>query len=221
MGITTKTTAMLWGAAGVAWVANAALGLDADDGSGGFYVSEAAWLGVHGLVLGGLLGLGRLGVTGDSRWGKAGLRLAITGRVLFLAAEGVAIAMANDDNPLFPLAAVTTSLGMLGVGGAIIGARRLTGWRRYLPLTVGAYPFVLMFPLLAITGERPDLALTGWGLTFVGVAVALWTAGAEEPSSHPRAAPPPAPGMPDGHRRSRRSVPSPDRPIAAPIRHEG
>ena len=175
MEITTRTTAMFWGAGGLAWVANAALDLDAADGTGGFYVSESVWLGVHTLVLGGLVGLDQLGVTGESRWGKAGLRLAIGGRILFLTAEGVAIAVGKGDNPLFPLAAVTTGLGMLAAGGAIIGARRLTGWQRYLPLTVGAYPFVFMFPVLAVTGERPDLAVTGWGLTFVGVAVALWT----------------------------------------------
>lgn len=181
MRITTKTTAMLWGAAGVAWVANGALGLDAADNSGGFYVTESVWLGVHALVLGGLVGLGRLRLTGDSTWGKAGLRLAMFGRVVFLIAEAASIAVGNDDIPLFPLAAVTTALGMLGVGGAIIGARRLTGWQRYLPLAMGAYPFVLMFPVLALTGARPDLTLTGWGLTLVGVAVALWGADTQQP----------------------------------------
>lgn len=115
-------------------------------------------------------------MTGDSKWGKAGLRLAIVGRVVFLAAEGVAIAVGKGDIPLFPLAAVTTALGMLAAGAAIIGARRLTGWQRYLPITVGAYPFIFMFPVLAVTGERPDLGVTGWGVTFVGVAAALWTA---------------------------------------------
>lgn len=178
MRFTTKTTAILWGAGGVAWVANGALGLDAAPGTGGFYVTESVWLGVHTLVLGGLIGLDRLGVTGDSRLGKGGLRLAIAGRVLFLTAEGVAIAVAKDDIVLFPVAAVTTALGMLAAGAAIISARRLTGWQRYLPITVGAYPFIFMFPVLALTGVRPDLAVTGWGLTFVGVAAALWTAGA-------------------------------------------
>ena len=127
------------------------------------------------------MGLGRLGVTGDSRWGKAGLRLAIVGRVLFLTAEAVSIVVGNDDVPLLPLAAVTTALGMLGVGGAIIGAGRLTGWQRYLPLAMGAYPFVFMFPLVAVTGERPDLAVTGWGLTLLGVAVASRTAVFQQP----------------------------------------
>lgn len=181
MRITAKTTAILWGAAGVVWVANGALGLSAADNSGGFYVSETVWLGVHTLVLLGLVGLGRLGVTGDSRWGKAGLRLAVAGRILFLAAEVVSIVVGNDDVPLLPLAAVTTALGMLGVGSAVIGAGRLTGWHRYLPLAMGAYPFVFMFPLVAVTGERPDLAVAGWGLTLLGVAVALWTAVPPQP----------------------------------------
>ena len=168
------------GRRGVAWVANGALGLDVVAGTGGFYVTEAIWIGVHALVLGGLVGLDRLGVTGDSRWGKAGLRLAIFGRIVFLAAEGVAIAVANDEVPLLPLAAVTTGLGMLAAGAAILRAGRLAGWPRYVPITVDGYPFIFMFPVLAVTGERPDLAVTGWGLTFVGVAVALWTAATRE-----------------------------------------
>jgi hypothetical protein len=85
----------------------------------------------------------------------------------------VAIAVGHDDIALFPLAAVTTALGMLAAGAAMIGAGRLAGWRRYLPVTVGAYPFIFMFPVLAVTGERPDLGITGWGLTFVGVALSL------------------------------------------------
>lgn len=181
MRITAKTTTMLWAAAGVAWVANGALGLDAADNSGGFYVSESVWLGVHTLVLLGLVGLGRLGVIGDSPWGKAGLRLAIVGRILFLSAEAVSIVVGHDDVPLLPLAAVSTALGMLGVGGAVIGAGRLAGWQRYLPLAMGAYPFVLMFPVVALTGERPDLAVTGWGLTLVGVAVASRAAAMQQP----------------------------------------
>ena len=100
------------------------------------------------------------------------------GRLLFLTAEGVAIAVGKGDVPLFPFAAVTTGLGMLAAGAATIGARRLTGWQLYLPITVGAYPFIFMFPVLAVTGERPDLGVTGWGLTFVGVAAALWAAAA-------------------------------------------
>jgi hypothetical protein len=189
MQLTSKTTAALWGVGGMAWVANGALGLDAAAGTGGFYVAEAIWIGVHALILGGLVGLDRLGITGDSSWGKAGLRLAIFGRIVFLAAEGVAIAVANDEVPLFPIAAVTTGLGMLAAGAAIIGARRLAGWQRYLPITVGAYPFIFMFPVLAVTGERPDLAITGWGLTFVGVAVALWISATREPRPSPSFSP--------------------------------
>lgn len=186
MEMTTRTTAILWGAGGAAWVANAALGFDAGDGTAGFYVTESVWIAVHALVLGGLVGLDRLGVTGDSWWGKAGLRLAIGGRILFLSAEGVAIAVGRDDIPLFPLAAVITAVGMLAAGRAIIGARRLNGWQRYLPLAVGAYPFVFIFPVFALTANRSDLAVTGWGLTFIGVAVALRAAATRQPQDSQR-----------------------------------
>jgi hypothetical protein len=39
---------------------------------------------------------------------------------------------------------------------------------------MGAYPFVLIVPIFAITGERPNNAVVGsWGLTFLAIAGAL------------------------------------------------
>jgi hypothetical protein len=35
------------------------------------------------------------------------------------------------------------------------------------------YPFIFMFPTLAVTGQRPNLAVSLWGLTFIGIAAAV------------------------------------------------
>jgi hypothetical protein len=165
--------AAAWALAGVAWVTNGLLGLGAVDGTRGFYATEAAWLPVHALVLVGLVALRRARVTGESPSGRVGLRLAIAGRVVFLAAELAAIAVGHDEVALFPVAAVSTGIGMLLAGVAVARARRWQGWRRLAPIAMGAYPFIFMFPILAITGERPNLAVSLWGLTFIGIAAAF------------------------------------------------
>ncbi|CAN5793134.1 hypothetical protein BH23ACT12_BH23ACT12_19240 [soil metagenome] len=153
--------AAVWGLAGVGWVTNGLLGLDAVDGTRGFYVTEAVWLPVHALVLVGLVGFRRRArVIGESSWGRVGLHLAIAGRVVFLAGEVTAIAVGHDELALFPVAAVSTGIGMLMAGVAVVRARRWQGWRRLAPVAMGAYPFIFMLPILAVTGERPNLAVS-------------------------------------------------------------
>ena len=158
---------------GVAWAVNGLLGLDAGAGTTGFYVTEAVWLVVHSLVLVGLVEFARTPAVRARRSGAAGARLAVAGRVVFLVAEVVAIVIGDDEVPLLPLAAVMTAVGMIVAGVAVAKAGGWRGPRRYAPLAMGLYPFVAMFPLLAITGERPDTALSGWGLMIAGLGLAL------------------------------------------------
>ena len=168
-----RVLAAVWGVAGAAWVTNGLLGLDAGDGTGGFYATEVVWLAVHVLLLVGLVGLQRARVVGESRWGRRGLQLAIAGRVVFLLAEAASIAVGHDELAVFPVAAVSTGIGMLVAGVAVVRARQWQGWRRLAPVAMGAYPFIFMFPILAVTGERPNLAVSLWGLTYAGIAAAL------------------------------------------------
>ncbi|MEP7046737.1 MAG: hypothetical protein ABI949_08665 [Ilumatobacteraceae bacterium] len=168
-----RSYAAVWGIAGLGWLANGLLGLDAVNGTSGFYATEVAWLPVHALVLVGLLGLRRTPAIVESALGRAGIHIAIGGRVVFLAAEITAIAVGYDELALLPVAAVSTGLGMLIAGAAVVRARRWQGWARWAPVAMGAYPFIFMFPILAITGKRPNLAVSLWGLTYIGIAAAL------------------------------------------------
>lgn len=169
-----RLVAAAWVVGGVAWVTTGLLGLSAVDGTGGFYVTEVAWLVVHTLVLVGIVGLIRAGDTGDLRWGRAALQLAAVGRVLFLCFEVAAIVQGTDELAVFPLAVISTAVGMTVGGVAIINAGRWTGWGRFTPLAVGVYPFLAIFPVFAETGDRPpDALVAGWGLTLIGVGIAL------------------------------------------------
>lgn len=175
-----RWAAVGWIAGGIAWVATGLLGLGAADGTAAFYTAETAWLVVHLLILAGLVGLARSGAVGDLAWGTTGLRVAIVGRVTFLVAELASLAVGHDDVFLLPVAAVLTGAGMTGAGLAVVRAGRWTGPLRYAPLAMGVYPFVAMFPVLAVTGERPDTILSCWGLLMLAVGLAMTRATATD-----------------------------------------
>ena len=162
-----------WMVGGLAWMATGFAGLGATDGSAGFYTAETAWLVVHMLILVGLVGLFRSGATGALTWGAKGFAVAILGRVIFLLAELVAFGLGNDDVFLLPVGAVLTGVGMIAGGLAVVRAGRWEGPLRYAPLAMGAYPFVTMFPVLAVTGQRPDALVSCWGLLMVAVGLAM------------------------------------------------
>jgi hypothetical protein len=157
---------------GTAWVVTGLAGLDAVDGTGGFYATEAAWIVVHVLVLVGLVGLIRSCPPAETL-SRRGLTVALVGRIGFLVAEIVAMAVADDEIALFPVAALLTAAGMIAGGVGSLRANRWGPWSGFAPLVMGVYPFIAMFPLVAITGERPNISVSLWGLTIIGIGVAM------------------------------------------------
>lgn len=163
----------VWFAAAVAWIANAMTGLDAPDRTAAFYLMIAMFIPIHGLILVGLIGLWRADVVGRAWWARAGLGAAIGARVLYILAEFVCLAVGYDDEVvLLPVAAMLTAIGLVVAGIGAIRAARWEGWRRFAPITMGIYPFVFMFPILALTHARPNLFVSMWALTYVLIGAA-------------------------------------------------
>jgi len=52
----------------------------------------------------------------------------------------------------------------------VLRAKRWHGWTRWLPLLTGLYPFLVLFPLIAITGAANIFAIGGWGLVWLASA---------------------------------------------------
>jgi len=128
---------------------------------------------VQALLLVGVAGLAVSGAAGTGWLGRVGLGIALLGRTSFLIGELRSFVQGSDDELFVPLGALTTGLGMLLAGIAIVRTRRWGGWHRFIPLLAGLYPFVAMFPILAITGEPPLPMITLWGLLWLLLGLAM------------------------------------------------
>jgi len=151
-----------------------------------FAISEVLWIGIHVLLLIGVVGLALLGVV-PGWFGGVGLGIALLGRVDLVLAEIHSLSIGDDTSFLLPLGALITAVGMTLVGIAVLRARRWRGWQRFMPLLVGVYPFVTMFPFIFITEEPSMLAITGWGLPWLLLGCAIWSSVRERRT--PQAAP--------------------------------
>jgi hypothetical protein len=145
------------------------------DGDARFRTWEAGYVAVQLLILVGLLGLAGSHAVGSTRIGRMGIGLAIGARVLFVVGELHCLVWVIEDSPFLPLAAVLTGVGMTLAGIGVLRARRWSGWQRPVPLLTGLYPFVAMFPLLALTGEPPLAMIALWGLLWMAVGYAIVT----------------------------------------------
>lgn len=137
------------------------------------YDSTAGYRVWEALLLVGVVGLAWSGAAGAGWLGRIGLGLAFLGRTSFLLGELRSFIQGSDDGLFVPLGALVTGLGMLLVGIATVRARRWGGWHRIMPLLTGLYPFVAMFPILAITGEPPAPMIALWGLLWLLLGLAL------------------------------------------------
>ncbi len=76
--------------------------------------------------------------------------------------------------PFAPLGALLCALGMILVGIAVLKNRMWTGWKRFIPLLVGLYPFIFMFPILIFTGTRPPVMIGLWGFAWILLGIVIW-----------------------------------------------
>lgn len=158
-------------ATGWAWIGGGLLWLAAGLIDGG--TQQLIWLPADGLILLGLLGLWTLSLHDGARAAFVGLGIAVVGRVAFIAAEFVSIVQDSDENPLLPVGAVGTVIGLTIYGVSVVRRSPVPGQFRFIPLIAGVYPLATMFPLLLATGGEPSLvAIALWGLPMA--ALGIW-----------------------------------------------
>jgi hypothetical protein len=175
-----RIAGVLCAVGGAGWLVNGAVSLVLSQPTGAaFAISEVFWIMVQSLLLIGVLGLALSGAV--SGWfGSIALGIALLGRVDFVLAEIYSLIIGDDTSFLLPLGALITAVGMTLVGIAVLRVNRWGGWQRFMPLLVGVYPFVTLFPFIFITSEPSMLAITGWGLPWLLLGYATWSSVREQ-----------------------------------------
>jgi hypothetical protein len=148
------------------------------------------WFAVQHLgLLVGLVALGRSGAMGESRWAHRATTVAVTGLAALAVTELVAIIPASQAvDATFPLVlsgvygAISTVLGVaLTVAGiGVLRARVWTGWTRWVPLALGIWVFVPMFPAMAMSFVGARISISGWMVLFALLGWALVQRSADE-----------------------------------------
>lgn len=137
---------------------------------------------LHVAELAGVIGLALSGAAGAGWLGQIGLGAAVLGQVLLIVAELTFPGSPDLADQIFNVAPPLSAIGMVLAGIAVLRVGRWAGWHRFTPLLVGLYVFVVVTPVLVISGGPPAAAalwaLTGWELCWLLLGVALWaTAG--------------------------------------------
>ncbi|MHA6630611.1 hypothetical protein ACU61A_34670 [Pseudonocardia sichuanensis] len=134
---------------------------------------------IHLGELAAVVALALCGAAGGELLARIGLAAAGLGALLLAVAEVGTDGSPALSNTLFTIAPVLVGLGLVLTGIAVIRTGLWSSWRRYVPLVLGAYVFVVMTPVIAASGGPPAVAslwvLTGWEVLWVLIAVAVLT----------------------------------------------
>lgn len=146
-------------------------------------------------LMGGPLGLLALQAAGDGRTGRIGrigAVVALLGLLSYLAGQllQTVLGLATEEIGIFYAAgALLVGLGMLALGIAALVARRLTGWLRFAPLTVGLY-YAAMIPVQVLFFIGPNSTpsatlLAFWGVTWMLLGYAIFAEAGRDADDSP------------------------------------
>jgi hypothetical protein len=148
---------------------------------------------LHLVVLAGLRGFIRSGVTGSGRAARTGGSLLLAGTALLAVGELASIPVRNDKmdttsagavGAVFGIAILLSVIGLFVVSGTT--ARAWQGWRRWTPLAAG----IATSPLLVLSTTHylaTGVALYGVGLAVIGLALVTDGANVTSPDAKARA----------------------------------
>jgi len=147
--------------------------------SDAFVPVSVLWAAAHVLVIIGLLGFRRSALAGDSTAARRGITLAIAGTALLLVGEIASLPMTDEAanstaggivGAVFGLGVLLSAVGLLLAGKATLSARRWQDWRRFTPITAGAWTLALVG--IAMTkGLATGVAIYGLCLLALGIAL--------------------------------------------------
>lgn len=151
--------------------------------STGEFAWTQLWFAIQHLgLLAGILALGRSGAAGQRRGARAATLVAAGGMGALAVTELVAILPAEEPvDATFPMVLgavyglVCTVLGvsLTVLGVQVVRAGVWAGWRRWVPLALGVWVFVPMFPAMALSFLGARASISGWMALFALLGVAL------------------------------------------------
>ena len=150
--------------------------------TGVFVVAQILFALTQAMMLMGVLGLVRAHAIGRTRLATIGAWLAVIGIGLTVPGElgfGIIASSETDStsamivSTFFGLATLVGSLGLILAGIGAIRTRAWTSWRRFTPLIVGAYYFVVLLPVFIAVEVGNLWAITGWNICFILLGLAL------------------------------------------------
>lgn len=137
-----------------------------------FSIAETIFIIVQLLLLIGFLGIWQSHGVERNTFGKLAFGLAALGHFLFVLVE-IHSLIIGELSPAFPAAPLSSAVGILLTGISVLRAKQWQGWTRWLPLITGIYPFIFMFPFVAITASTLDIAIGFWGLVRLALGLAI------------------------------------------------
>ena len=148
----------------------------------GFLIVQGVFFTHHiGLVIL-LVGLAVSGAAGVGRIVRGGMWLAVAGMVLLTLAELNAMRYVDWDTlkanqspmgAVYGIACNAVGLGMIIAGVGVLRARVWSGWRRWMPLSIGIATFVELTPGMFGGYVIARLAITFWMLLFAALGFSL------------------------------------------------
>ncbi|QHT70839.1 hypothetical protein GXP67_31425 [Rhodocytophaga rosea] len=138
-------------------------------------------------VLGGLWTIGQMGIlvilsnlyrwkiAGGNKWKSIGVSIAAAGALSYSINYIFGYWLNMNTRVFLPLGALLSGLGMVVTGIQVLASKRWPGIKCILPLSVGLYPFLVMFPLLIITGHPDLVAIMGWGVPWLLLGIGMAT----------------------------------------------
>lgn len=158
--------------------------------STGAFALTQTWFALQHLgLLVGLIGLGRSGALGEARWARRANNVAVAGMGALAVTELVAIWPADHAvdatlpvvlGGVYGLISTVLGVALTVAGAGVLRARAWTGWVRWVPLALGIWVFVPMFPAMALSFVGARLSISGWMVLFALLGWALVRSTADE-----------------------------------------
>jgi hypothetical protein len=105
----------------------------------------------------------KLNLNGTGGWRKFSLFIPVIGSISYQVGA-ITNYFGEPVIIFYPIGALLTAVGMTIVGIQVAIAKQLKQWKRFTPLMIGLYPFIVMFPIVMITGSPSIYAIMLWGL---------------------------------------------------------